>query len=113
MLTQRPDGTVVLGDTHRHDVAPDLFIEEALFDLLLEHGSRLLGLDPSTFRVRRRWQGMYASSPQEDFVVREPFSGARLVVVASGIGMTTCHGLAAQVMDDLLEERPIRLPSGS
>ncbi|GAA2724973.1 TIGR03364 family FAD-dependent oxidoreductase [Actinocorallia aurantiaca] len=98
MFTQRPDGDIVLGDTHHysHTYAP--FAEEDLSDLLLREGARLLGVPK--LRVRERWHGVYASAPGP-FLDREVADGVRVVSVTSGIGMTTAHGLAAAVLDSL------------
>jgi hypothetical protein len=50
--------------------------------------------------VRERWQGVYASAPQ-DFLVASPLPEVRVVSVTTGIGMTTGLGLAERVVDDL------------
>jgi FAD dependent oxidoreductase TIGR03364 len=98
MLTQRPDGSIVLGDTHHYARTHAPFDDEELADLLLREGARLLG---SPLTVRRRWRGVYADSPLTDFVVATPYDGVRAVAVTSGIGMTTALGLAPRVLDDL------------
>lgn len=97
MLTQRPDGAVVLGDTHHVSRTHDAFDDESEADLLLREGARLFG-GPLT--VRRRWRGIYASSPRQDFLVAGPHPLVRVVSVTSGIGMTTAFGLAPRVLDD-------------
>lgn len=102
MFTQRPDGALVLGDTHRYERTHSPFDDEDLSALVLREGARLLGGD---LTVRRRWRGVYASSVVTDFLVAEPFPGARVVSVTSGIGMTTAFGLAPTVLDDLLRPR--------
>ncbi|WP_244930475.1 TIGR03364 family FAD-dependent oxidoreductase [Nocardioides sp. W7] len=99
MLTQRPDGSIVLGDTHHYARTHQPFDDERLADLLLREGARLLG---SPLTVRRRWRGVYADSPQTDFLVAAPYDGVRAVAVISGIGMTTALGLAPVVLDGLL-----------
>jgi D-hydroxyproline dehydrogenase subunit beta len=99
MLTQRPDGSLVLGDTHHVDRVHDAFEDEADAALLLREGARLFG---TPLTVRRRWRGVYASSRQSDFLVAAPFPGLRVVSVTSGIGMTTAFGLAPTVLDQLL-----------
>jgi FAD dependent oxidoreductase TIGR03364 len=99
MLTQRPDGSVVLGDTHRYDRTHQPFDDECIAELLLREGSRLLG---AQLTVRRRWRGIYAESPATDFLIAQPHPGARIVSVTSGIGMTTALGLAPAVLDQLL-----------
>lgn len=98
MLTQRPDGSIVLGDTHHYARTHLPFDEEATADLVLREGARLLG---SRLTVRRRWTGVYAHSPSTDFLVAAPYSNVRVVSVTSGIGMTTAFGLAPTVLDQL------------
>jgi FAD dependent oxidoreductase TIGR03364 len=99
MLTQRPDGSVVLGDTHQYDQTHQPFDDEGVAELLLREGSRLLG---SQLTVRRRWRGTYAESPVTDFLIAQPHPGTRVVSVTSGIGMTTALGLAPAVLDQLV-----------
>jgi FAD dependent oxidoreductase TIGR03364 len=99
MLTQRPDGSLVLGDTHQYDRTHQPFDDERLAELLLREGSRLLG---AKLTVRRRWRGVYAESPTTDFLIAQPHPGTRVVSVTSGIGMTTALGLAPTVLDQLL-----------
>jgi FAD dependent oxidoreductase TIGR03364 len=99
MVTQRPDGAVVLGDTHHYAKTHLPFDDEELSDLLLREGRRLFGAD---LTVQRRWRGVYASSTKTDFLVAEPHPGTRVVSVTSGIGMTTALGLAPSVLDQLL-----------
>ncbi|MBO0837496.1 MAG: FAD-dependent oxidoreductase, partial [Actinobacteria bacterium] len=99
MLTQRPDGSLVLGDTHRYSFTHEPFDDERVAELLLREGSRLLG---AKLTVRRRWRGMYAESPTTDFLIAQPHPGSRVVAVTSGVGMTTALGLAPAVLDQLL-----------
>jgi len=98
MLTQRPDGSLVLGDTHRYERTHGPFDDDGLEALLLREGARLLG---GSLTVRRRWRGVYADSPQTDFLIAAPRPGVRAVAVTSGIGMTTGLGLAPTVIDQL------------
>lgn len=98
MLTQRPDGVVVLGDTHHYDRTHLPFDDEDVSELVLREGARLLG---TGLRVRRRWRGVYADSTQTDFLVAAPHPRTRVVAVTSGIGMTTALGLAPTVLDQL------------
>ncbi|NKY58135.1 TIGR03364 family FAD-dependent oxidoreductase [Nocardia flavorosea] len=100
MFTQRPDGAIALGDTHHYDRTHLPFDEESVTDLVLREGARLFGADRLT--VRRRWRGIYADSPETDFLVATPAPGVRVVSVTSGIGMTTALGLAPTVLDDLM-----------
>lgn len=96
MLTQLPDGNLVVGDTHRYGRTPDPWSEEALDELLLAETRALLDTGPLT--VVRRWQGVYADAPGE-FLIRTAGPGTTAVAVTSGIGMTTAFGLAPAVLD--------------
>jgi D-hydroxyproline dehydrogenase subunit beta len=102
IVTQQPDGDLIVGDTHHYDPAPLPFQDERLDDLLLEEAARLIGSD--RLDVRQRWRGVYAHSPRTEFLVSAPAPGVRAVAVTAGIGMTTALGLAPSVLDDLLAE---------
>jgi len=97
MFTERPDGTLVVGDTHAVAAAPSPFQPEAAYELLLRLGGELFGRE---LRVRERWQGVYAKAPQ-DFLRAAPMDGVRVVSVTTGIGMTTGLGLAESVIEEL------------
>lgn len=99
MCTQRPDGSIVLGDTHHYARTPSPFDDERASELLLREGARLFG---APLTVRRRWRGVYAHSAATDFLISEPAPGVRVVSVTAGIGMTTALGLAPAVLDQLL-----------
>ncbi|WP_345752344.1 TIGR03364 family FAD-dependent oxidoreductase [Microbacterium rhizophilus] len=97
MYTERPDGTLLVGDTHHRDVTVAPFQDEAAFDLLGRLARELFGRG---LRIRQRWQGVYASAPQ-DFLRAAPLDGVRVVSVTTGIGMTTGLGLAESVVTEL------------
>ena len=99
MLTQRPDGRLVIGDTHHYGVTEDPFEDEASDALVLAEMARLFG-EPLT--VRRRWRGVYASSAKAPFLVTEPMPDVTVASVTTGIGMTTALGLAKRTVDQLL-----------
>ena len=92
MFTQRPDGTLIVGDSHRYGVTQDPFVAEATSDILLHAVATILGV-PS-LRVVERWQGIYASSAQQPFLIAEPEAGVTVAIVTSGVGMTISLGLA-------------------
>jgi D-hydroxyproline dehydrogenase subunit beta len=102
MYTERPDGTLLVGDTHYRGTAIPPFQDEEAFDLLARLSADLFG---QPIRIRQRWQGVYASAP-EDFLLAAPDEGIRVVSVTTGIGMTTGLGLAATVIDDLFGPTP-------
>ena len=98
MYTQRPDGGLIVGDTHYRGDGIEPFQGEPAFDALLTLTRDLFGV--RELRVRERWQGVYASAPQ-DFLVASPLPDVRVVSVTTGIGMTTGLGLAERVIEDL------------
>ena len=102
MFTQRlphsdAAGRLVLGDTHHYGLTESPFDDEASDELLLARFRELLGVRELV--VRRRWRGVYASSPNGPYLVATPAPGVTAVSVTSGIGMTTALGLAASVLD--------------
>jgi FAD dependent oxidoreductase TIGR03364 len=102
MFTQLPDGDLLIGDTHDRAVTHAPFTDERVDDLVLAETANLLGVPVAGLTVRERWRGYYASAPGREFLVESPLPGVRVVVVTTGIGMTTCHGLAAEVLGELL-----------
>jgi len=102
MFTQLPDGDLIIGDTHERAVTHAPFQVEAVDDLVLAETAALLGLPVAELAVRERWRGYYATAPDQEFLVESPLPGVRVVAVTTGIGMTTCHGLAAEVIDGLV-----------
>jgi FAD dependent oxidoreductase TIGR03364 len=96
MFTQRPDGRLLIGDTHAHARTLAPFRDEAYDELVLREVAQLLGV-PSLV-VRERWYGEYAAGDAE-FLVAEPLPGVHAVSVTTGIGMTTAFGLAPAVLD--------------
>ncbi|MEU4361067.1 TIGR03364 family FAD-dependent oxidoreductase [Promicromonospora sp. NPDC023987] len=99
MLTPQPDGTLIVGDTHLRTVDAPVFQDEEGYTVLLRLTADLLGTAAGTgLDVVERWQGTYATAPDE-FLVTEPEPGVHVAMVTTGIGMTTGLGLAAQVLD--------------
>lgn len=97
MYTQRPDGTLIVGDTHDVGVAVSPFQDERAFSLLERLSADLFG---HPLRMRQRWQGVYAKGPG-DFLRVAPADGVRIVSVTTGIGMSTGLGLAESIIADL------------
>lgn len=95
MFTQRPDGTIIAGDSHQYAVTMDPFQLEKTTELLLAQVGEVLGIGRP--RVIERWQGVYASSPQHPYLVEEITPDVTAVSVTSGVGMTISFGLAAKV----------------
>ncbi|MCU1475746.1 MAG: hypothetical protein JWQ64_439 [Subtercola sp.] len=99
MFTQRPDGSIIAGDSHGYGRTTEPFMTEATTELLLRHVRQLLGVGEA--RVIERWQGVYASSAQQDYLVTEVAPGVMAVAITSGVGMTISFGVAARTFDAL------------
>ncbi|MCU1421429.1 MAG: hypothetical protein JWN36_1080 [Microbacteriaceae bacterium] len=97
MFTQRPDGTIIAGDSHRYGVTMDPFQREETTAVLLRRIGEVLG--EGGLRVVERWQGVYASSPRHPYLVHEVSPGVTAVSVTSGVGMTISFGLARRFFD--------------
>jgi FAD dependent oxidoreductase TIGR03364 len=91
MFTQRPDGTLIVGDSHRYGVTQDPFLSEPTSDTLLTEIRRILGIE---LTVVERWQGVYASSPRQPLLIAEVAPGVTTAIITSGVGMTISLGLA-------------------
>lgn len=98
MFTQRPDGTLLVGDSHRYAATMDPFLDESTSATLLDEISRLLG---SSLRVRERWQGVYASSDRQPYLIGEVAPGVTAVSITSGVGMTISLGVAEKTFATL------------
>ncbi|KQM81964.1 TIGR03364 family FAD-dependent oxidoreductase [Agromyces sp. Leaf222] len=102
MYTQLPDGSLIVGDTHYRGTSIAPFQDETAFESLLAVTRELFGL--AELRVIERWQGVYASGP-EDFLIERPEPGVSVIAATTGIGMTTGLGLAEHVVAGLTGER--------
>ena len=91
MFTQRPDGTVILGDSHHyHHTAPPFLKEGVTTTVNMEIESAI----GAPLDIVERWQGIYASSSISPLLVRDVQRGVTVVSVTSGVGMTLSFGLA-------------------
>ncbi|MGM7671548.1 TIGR03364 family FAD-dependent oxidoreductase [Microbacterium sp. A93] len=95
MYTQLPDGSFIIGDSHARAIQPAPFQPEAAFTAFLDEAQLLFDVD--RFRVLERWQGVYASGPNE-FLIEEPEQGLHVIAATTGIGMTTGLGLAERTL---------------
>ncbi|GAB2469788.1 FAD-dependent oxidoreductase [Xylanimonas ulmi] len=95
--TPLADGSLLLGDAGAQGGALP-FRAEALDELLLREGERLVG---GPLRVVERWAAVEATAP-EPFVVARPQRGLLVVTVGAPIGLSTAFGLAPRTLDGLL-----------
>lgn len=94
MYTQRPDGSVIIGDTHARGAAVAPFQAEAALQPLIAEAETLFG---AHVLVIERWQGVYASGRFE-FLTAEPIPGVVALAATTGIGMTCGLGLAENTL---------------
>ncbi|OZF55639.1 MULTISPECIES: TIGR03364 family FAD-dependent oxidoreductase [Nocardiaceae] len=102
MYTPQPDGSILLGDTHVRDISTSPFQSEAGFDALITEAKAMFGV--AAIDVSERWQGVYSSAPDSEFLRVEPIPGVHVVTVTTGIGMTTSMGLAQSSFDHALAQ---------
>ncbi|OYO25359.1 TIGR03364 family FAD-dependent oxidoreductase [Enemella dayhoffiae] len=98
MLAPRPDGSLLVGDSHVYDLSLEPFLDEEISDRLLREIAAVLGVE--RLRVRQRWQGVYASSAHSDLLVEHADARTTIVSVTCGVGMTLSFGLARRVLDE-------------
>ena len=91
IAVQSADGSLVVGDSHHYNDAPEPFTSEAVDQLILDEYRAVLGAPPP---VIERWSGTYATSPDQLFVIDTPLPDVRLVVVTCGAGASTSFGIA-------------------
>jgi FAD dependent oxidoreductase TIGR03364 len=91
MFTQRPDGTIILGDSHHYHRTADPFLDESVTNTI---NTEITGRIGEPLEIIQRWQGIYASSDVAPILVREVKPGVTVVSVTSGVGMTLSFGLA-------------------
>lgn len=109
MFTQRPDGTLLLGDSHAYALTQAPFLTESISDTLLEAAAKVL--DVETIHPIERWQGIYASSDVAPLLIRNITDAITLVSVTSGIGMTLSFGLAESNINAILPAMTTNSPA--
>ncbi|MET4619002.1 FAD dependent oxidoreductase TIGR03364 [Arthrobacter sp. 2762] len=98
MFTRRPDGTLLLGDSHVYGQTIGPFQDEWMTSRLVGEIERVLG---TSLTVTQRWQGIYASSPLTSLLVEDINTTTTAITVTSGIGMTLSFGIAAETIGRL------------
>ena len=99
MYTQLPDGSLIVGDSHWKGETIPPFQPESASNAFLAEFETLFERSPE---VVERWQGVYATAPEE-FLVEQVLPGVLVTVVTTGIGMTTGLGVAEHSVGGYLD----------
>jgi D-hydroxyproline dehydrogenase subunit beta len=105
MFTQRPDGTLLVGDSHAYDLTHGPFLDEGWSTTLLDAVARVLGVQ--SLDVIQRWQGVYASSDRQPFLIAPLDDTTTAVSITSGVGMTISFGVAERTFTGLGMPLPV------
>lgn len=98
IAVQSADGTLVVGDSHHDDTAPEPFAQEAVDRLILAHLRETLELEQC--EVVERWTGIYPVGHAADCLIEAPDPSLRIVLVTSGTGASTAFGIAEDVFSN-------------
>ncbi|WP_235681284.1 TIGR03364 family FAD-dependent oxidoreductase [Tomitella gaofuii] len=100
MFSRRPDGGLIVGDSHVRAVTVDPFLDEDVYAPLLDSAADIIR--PATpLHIRQRWQGVYATSEDTNLVHERIDDATTVAVVTSGIGMTLSFGIARRTLAGL------------
>ena len=94
MVSQTPQGDLIIGDSHEYGLAVDIFDKPAINRLILDYAKRYLRAP--TMEIAEEWHGVYAKHPEHPYMRSNPAVGVHVITVTSGIGMTMSFGLAEQ-----------------
>ena len=111
MFAQRPDGTLLVGDSRCYDLTKPSLLTASTSDILLQAAAKVL--DVEDILPTERWQGIYASSEVSPVLVRDIAESITLVSVTSGIGMTISFGLAEANLNAVTVSRTATAFQGS
>lgn len=98
MAAQGPDGSLLLGDSHRDADETGPFAAERIFRHVLEGVDELL--EVGRLRILERWHGVYLKHPERAATVEEVAPGVTICGALGGGGMTLAFGLAERLARD-------------
>jgi FAD dependent oxidoreductase TIGR03364 len=101
IITQEPDGSVTLGDSHAYGNGHDLPRSVEIDALILKEAAEMVALAES--RIAERWLGHYAYLPNAGSLVLSPKDGVTAVSQTNGQGMTHGFSIAEEVIADIVQ----------
>jgi FAD dependent oxidoreductase TIGR03364 len=96
IAVQSADGSLVVGDSHHYDDAPEPFAAAETEQLILDELFAATGIAKAD--VIERWTGIYASAKDRPMLVDEPAPNVRLVMITSGTGASTAFAIGEEVV---------------
>lgn len=97
IAVQSADGSLVVGDSHIYDNAPQVFAQSDIDDLMMHCLDEIVDLPRR--HIINHWVGTYASSKTKTVLIDCPQDHVRLVMVTGGTGASTAFALGEEVMD--------------
>ena len=100
IVSQEPDGSVTIGDSHAYGTGAALPRSSEIDALILEDVSDMLTLAET--RIAHRWLGHYAYLPNVGSLIFSPKDGVTAVSQTNGQGMTHGFSMAEAVIADIV-----------
>lgn len=98
LVAQRPDGSLIIGDSHDYSESGGDFSSELVDDLLVRELHRLV--NAGDLRVRERWFGRYTKEDDGFARIGRCHDGVLIAQVTGGLGMTISFGVAERFWSD-------------
>lgn len=112
LLTQAPDGTVVLGDSHEYADAKDqddlgYGLNNTINRFMMDEAMKIFQLQ--NWQIQNAWYGIYSQCKQQDLFQETIEDRLHIVTGIGGKGMTGSPGFAARNIRQLLTGKLERL----
>jgi len=106
LLTQAPDGTVVLGDSHEYAAARDkddlgYELNNTINHFMMDEAMKIFQLP--RWQIESAWYGIYSQCPSRDVFQHSIEGRLHIVTGIGGKGMTGSPGFAEQHIAQLLQ----------
>jgi FAD dependent oxidoreductase TIGR03364 len=100
LIAQNNHNELIIGDSHQYGDPVDPFQEEKIDHLILSGIKQML--PQVELKISQRWQGVYAKSFDQKFLVKKPEKNVLIVNALGGAGMTLSFGLAKKTVKELM-----------